>query len=137
MPERIPMLIIDDDAELRELLEYSLRLAGFEVHLAGDGPTGLELAKEKKLSLILLDVTMEGMDGLEVLSELKYTRKTEDIPVFMLTGKSTMGDIEQAFEIGADDYITKPVEMMKLGAVLKQKLAKCKEKRGAKGKKGQ
>lgn len=128
MPERIPILVIDDDAQLRELLEYSLRLAGFEVHLAEDGPTGLEIAREMNVALILLDVTMEGMDGLEVLSELKHDRRTEDIPVFMLTGKSRMGDIEYAFEIGADDYITKPVELVKLGKTLKEKLAKCAKK---------
>ncbi|UCF42363.1 MAG: response regulator [Planctomycetota bacterium] len=132
MAERIPILVIDDDAELRELLEYNLRLAGFEVYLAADGPSGIEAAQELGPSVILLDVTMEGMDGLEVLSDLRHDRRTEEIPVFMLTGKSSIGDIERAFEIGADDYITKPVEMMKLGRVIKEKMAKCAEKRGKK-----
>ena len=67
---------------------------------------------------------MPEMDGLEVLSELKYNKKTEKIPVFMLTGKTMIGDVEQAFEIGADDYITKPVEMRKLGRLVKDKLSK-------------
>jgi len=67
---------------------------------------------------------MPGMSGLEVLSELKYTEETENIPVFMLTGKTMIGDIEHAFDIGADDYITKPVEMKQLGRVVKNKLAK-------------
>ncbi len=127
MSEQIPILIVDDDAQLRELLEYTLRLAGFEVHLAEDGPTGLEIARETKVAFILLDVVMEGMDGLEVLSELKHDRRTEDIPVFMLTGKSRMGDIEYALENGADDYITKPVALTRLGETLKEKLAKCEE----------
>lgn len=129
MAERIPILIIDDDPELRELLEYNLKLAGFEVYLAGDGPSGIQAAQELVPSVILLDVTMEGMDGLEVLSELKHDRRTEGIAVFMLTGKSSIGDIERAFEIGADDYITKPVEMMKLGRIIKDKMKKCEEKK--------
>ncbi len=129
MAERIPILVIDDDAELREFLEYNLKLAGFEVYLAGDGPSGVEAAQELSPSVILLDVTMEGMDGLEVLSELRHDRRTEEIPVFMLTGKSSIGDIERAFEIGADDYITKPVEMMKLGKIIKEKMAKCAAKK--------
>lgn len=132
MAERIPILVIDDDAELRELLEYNLKLAGFEVYLAGDGPSGIEAAQELSPLVILLDVTMEGMDGLEVLSDLRHDRRTEEIAVFMLTGKSSIGDIERAFEIGADDYITKPVEMMKLGRIIKEKMAKCAEKKGKK-----
>jgi len=130
MAERIPILVIDDDAGLRELLEYTLRLSGFEVYLAEDGKTGLEMAREKKPSLILLDVKMEGMDGLEVLSELKYNKKTEDIPVFMLTAKSRLSEIDYAFEIGADDYITKPVKLMKLGGILKGKLAERTKRKG-------
>lgn len=130
MAERIPILVIDDDAGLRELLEYTLRLSGFEVYLAEDGKTGLEMAREKKPSLILLDVKMEGMDGLEVLSELKYNKKTEDIPIFMLTAKSKLSDIDYAFEIGADDYITKPVKLMKLGGILKEKLAERTKRKG-------
>jgi DNA-binding response OmpR family regulator len=129
MAERIPILIIDDDPELRELLEYNLKLAGFEVYLAGDGPSGIQAAQELVPSVILLDVTMEGMDGLEALSELKHDRRTEGIAVFMLTGKSSIGDIDRAFEIGADDYITKPVEMMKLGRIIKDKMKKCEEKK--------
>lgn len=124
MGEQIPVLVVDDEKELRELLEYCLGLAGFEVYSAADGPTGLKMAKEKKPSLILLDVKMEGMDGLEVLSELKRGEETKDIPVFMLTVKSGTNDVARAFELGADDYITKPVELMKFGESLKEKLAK-------------
>lgn len=122
------VLVVDDDAELRELFEQGLELAGFEVYLAGDGPGGIEMAKEKRPTLIVLDVTMEGMNGLEALSELKSYDETKDIPVFMLTGKSGMDDVKRAMEIGAVDYITKPVEVMKLGPMLREKLAKCQQK---------
>ena len=125
MSQRIPILVVDDDPVFLDLVELNLRLSGFEVTRATSGPEALEIAKEQpQPSVILLDTTMPGMTGLEVLSELKYTKETENIPVFMLTAKTMIGDIEQAFEIGADDYITKPVEMKKLGRLVKDKLVK-------------
>ena len=124
MSERIPILIIDDEKDFLELVEYNLRLAGFKVYLAANGKKGLKIAKKRLPEVILLDTTMPKMDGLEVLSELKHNEKTDKIPVFMLTGKTIMGDIERAFEIGADDYISKPVELKKLGTIVKKKLEK-------------
>jgi CheY-like chemotaxis protein len=124
MAERISVLVIDDDAEFQELIEMNLHIAGFSVTQALSGPEGLKIAKKKQPDLILLDTTMPEMDGLEVLSELKHDEKTEKIPVFMLTGKTLIGDIEYAFEVGADDYITKPVELRRLGKIIKQKLDK-------------
>jgi DNA-binding response OmpR family regulator len=128
MAKRIPILVVDDDPEFQELIEYNLRLSGFEVMQATNGPDGLEIARKEKLDVILLDTTMPEMDGLEVLSELKHDGKTEKIPVFMLTGKTMVGDIERAFEVGADDYITKPVKLMELGKLIKAKLKKLAEK---------
>jgi len=81
-----------------------------------------EVARAKKPDVILLDWMMPEMNGLEVLSELKHNGKTEDIPVFMLTAKEIMGDIERAFEIGADDYLTKPFDPAQLGKTIKRKL---------------
>jgi len=125
MAREISVLIVDDDAELRDLFEQGLEMAGFEVYQAGDGPAGIEMAREKRPTVILLDVTMEGMNGLEVLSELKKSDETRDIPVFMLTGRAGMKDIKRALEDGAADYITKPVELMKLGPMLREKLTRC------------
>ena len=125
MSQRIPILVVDDDPEFLELVEFNLKLSGFDVTLATSGLEALEIVREQpQPSIILLDTTMPEMDGLEVLSELKYSKETENIPVFMLTGKTMIGDVEQAFEIGADDYITKPVEMKKLGRLVKDKLSK-------------
>ena len=125
MGQRIPILVVDDDSDFLELVEFNLKLSGFDVTLATSGLEALEIAREQpQPSVILLDTTMPEMDGLEVLSELKYSKETENIPVFMLTGKTMIGDVEQAFEIGADDYITKPVEMKKLGRLVKDKLSK-------------
>ena len=124
MGERIPILVIDDDKEFLGLVEYNLRLDGFKVYLAANGKKGLRIAKKRQPTVILLDTTMPKMDGLEVLSELKHDDKTDKIPVFMLTGKTIMDDIERAFEVGADDYIPKPVELKRLGKIVKKKLEK-------------
>ncbi len=74
--------------------------------------------------MILLDWMMDVMDGLEVLSELKHDKRTKGIPVFMMTAKSKIGEIDRAFELGADDYITKPFSVMQLGKTVKEKLLK-------------
>jgi len=120
----VPVLVVEDDQLVREALRRSLKLYGFKAYLAKDGPTGLKLAQEKKPALILLDWMMPDMDGLEVLSELKHNKKTVNIPVFMLTARGMIGDYDQAFEIGADDYITKPLDLMQLGRVVKAKWEK-------------
>ena len=124
MSKWVPVLAIDDDEIVRKALKRSLKLYGFEVYLAEDGLTGLNLAQEKRPTFILLDWIMPEMDGLEVLSELKHNKRTEDIPVFMLTDKGMIGDLDQAFEIGADDYITKPSDLMQLGKIVKTKWEK-------------
>jgi len=125
MSKRIPVLIIEDEEHIRNILDYNLRLDGFEVHMAEDGPAGLELANKHKFQVILLDWMMPKMDGLEVLSELKHTKKTEDIPVFMLTAKGAIGDMDRAYNIGVDGYITKPFDAKLLGSTIRKKLEEC------------
>ena len=127
MSKWIPVLVIDDDELMHEALKRSLKLYGFKVYLAKDGPTGLKLALEKRPTFILLDWMMPEMNGLEVLSELKHNERTEHIPVFMLTERGMIGDLDQAFEIGADDYITKPLDLMQLGKIVKTKWEKYTE----------
>lgn len=124
MSKWIPAVVIDDDELVRISVRVSLKLYGFEVYPAKNGLTGLKLAQEKRPAFILLDWMMPEMDGLEVLSELKHDKRTEDIPVFMLTDKGMIGDLDQAFEIGADDYITKPLDLMQLGKIVKAKWEK-------------
>ena len=128
MTKRPTILLVDDEPHVRTLVEYNLRLEGFEVLLAEDGLTGLKMARKKKPDMILLDVMMPGMNGLEVLSELKHSDGTQDIPVFMLTAKTMMGDIERALGLGADDYITKPFEPEALGQIIRKKLEKHAQK---------
>jgi len=123
---RISILAIDDDPEFLELIAYPLEVAGFKVYKAENGTAGLKIARKKDISLILLDTVMPDMDGLQVLSKLKHDNKTEDIPVIMLTAKSAIGDLDFAFEAGADDYIIKPVNINEFPKKIKSKLKKLK-----------
>ena len=124
MSRRITVLAIDDDKFMRETFEYYLWLDGFKVYLAENGHAGIRMAKKKQPELILLDWTMPGMNGLEVLTCLKHDEETERIPVFMLTAKGKIGDVERAFDIGVDNYITKPFDPEELGKIIKKKLQK-------------
>ena len=96
-----------------------MKLYGFQAHLANNGAEGLKLAQEIKPAFILLDRVMPGEDGLDVLSELKRGRKTQGIPVFILTARGMIGDLDEAFEMGADDYVTKPLDLIQLGGMVK------------------
>ena len=129
MDERLSVLIIDDDKIIRKLLKEELVLRGFKVYMAKNGQLGFKLAKSKKPDVILLDWVMPGKDGLEVLCDLKYSKSTGNIPVFMMTVKSKISDIDRAFDIGADDYITKPFTVTKMAGVIRQKLQKLEQKR--------
>lgn len=125
MREHITVLVVEDEAHIRRVLEYNLKLDGFQVYLAEDGATGLKLAREKSPDVILLDWLMPEMNGLQVLTELKNDSNTEHIPIFMLTAKGMLSDVTQAIDMGADDYITKPFNPMQLGKTLREKLEKC------------
>ena len=128
MGEQISVLLIDDDEQFLGLIDDTLQMACITVHTASNGPDGLKLAREHKPDVIILDVTMPEMGGLEVLNELKNDDETAAIPVFMLTGQSISGETGQAFD-AADDFISKPVELMRLGALIKTKLEKCRLKK--------
>ena len=125
MSEGVAVLLIEDEKHIRNIVEYNLRLDGFEVYLAADGARGLEMAFQKKPEVILLDWMMPGMDGLKVLSELKADERTKDIPVFMLTAKAMMTDLGRALYEGADGYIAKPFDAPQLGELIREKLEKC------------
>lgn len=131
MDSRISVLVIDDSKDLHVLLQDELPLHGFDVHSAMSGKAGLKYAKKLvktgKPDVILLDWVMPQMSGLKVLSELKYDKKTSGVPVFMLTAKSVIRDIERAYDIGADDYITKPFSVMKIGGIIRRKLQRLAE----------
>lgn len=122
------ILVVDDEENIRKLVNYNLVLDGFEVIMAIDGKEGLEKAINEKPDLILLDIMMPEIDGLEVCSRLKKNPETRDIPIFMLSAKGQMKDLEDAFDVGADNYITKPFDVDKLSEIILFKLNKMKEK---------
>lgn len=129
MSKQIRILAIDDERHVRILLEYNLKLNGFEVYLAESGREGLKLAREKQPDLILLDWMMPETDGAEVLASLKNDKATRHIPVFMMTVKKRIDDINRAFDLGADDYITKPFNEMQLADTIRIKLKQYAEKK--------
>ena len=110
------ILVIDDDTDILELLKMSLISDGFQVITASDGISGLELAKADQPDLILLDVMMPQMDGLQVIEKLKSDTETNAIPVLWLTAKSQTVDKLRGLEIGGDDYITKPFDLREVTA---------------------
>lgn len=102
------VLAVDDDELVRDLVRLKLGQAGFEVTTAADGPEGLELARDGGFDLILLDVMMPRMSGVEVCRRLRDHGPTRSTPVALLTLRSREADVEQGFAAGADDYIVKP-----------------------------
>jgi DNA-binding response OmpR family regulator len=126
MNKNISLLVIDDDAVTRQLLEKVLSVNGFDVYIAEDGPSGLELAEEHDLDIILLDWMMPGMDGIEVLKRLKGNQKTEHVPIFMLTGKDSRQDIDHALSLGIEDYIAKPFNPSEIDDLIREKMSKIK-----------
>lgn len=116
MTKRI--LVVDDEVDITKLLKYNLEKEGFQVLVAYDGKTALTRVQENP-DLIVLDVMMPGMDGFEVLRELKSKEATASIPVLFLTAKGTELDEVLGLELGADDYIVKPISPRKLVARIK------------------
>lgn len=121
-PNAPSVLVIDDDGATRRTVQYNLYSNGFKVYMASNGLDGIRAAREHKPHLILLDVMMPVMDGLEVLVNLKFNKKTKDIPVLMLTSKKTIGDIESAYARKADGYLTKPFKGTELVKAIKKNL---------------
>ncbi len=109
MPESLPhILIVDDIPRNLQVLALLLDKAGYRVSMAMEGGTALEMIKVEPPDLILLDVMMPGLDGLEVCRRLKADEAVRDIPVIFLTARAELEDLEEGFRLGAVDYVTKP-----------------------------
>lgn len=122
---RQTILAIDDEKDILKLLQYNLEKEGYQTLLAKSGEEGLELAKAKRPDLILLDIMMPGMDGLEVCKLLGADKDTKNIPVIMLTAKSSELDQVVGLEIGAADYVSKPFSVKVLLAKIKKMVRKA------------
>jgi two-component system phosphate regulon response regulator PhoB len=120
-----PILIIEDEKDILDLVEYHLRQAGFSVISALDGSSGLEEARRKHPTLIILDLMLPGMDGKDVFRSLKSNPLTSLIPVVMLTARAEEVDRIAGLELGADDYVTKPFSprelVLRVKAILRRR----------------
>ncbi|KWT83479.1 SpoIIE family protein phosphatase [Candidatus Magnetominusculus xianensis] len=115
----IKVLVVDDDENTRYYCDINIQYLGYTVLLADDGQKGLEMAVESQPDLIILDILMPGLDGLQVLDQLKQNPKTSIIPVIMLSAETSVSQIEKALFNGADDYVKKPPELIELLARVK------------------
>jgi len=119
------ILIVDDEEDILELIRHTLSKEGYTVTGAETGETALKYAIEKPFDMILLDLMLPGLDGLEVAKRLKGNDRTRHIPIIMLTAKGEEADVVTGLELGADDYITKPfsprVLLARIKAVMRRK----------------
>jgi two-component system alkaline phosphatase synthesis response regulator PhoP len=113
------ILVVDDEQSILNLVSAYLRPEGYEVYTAADGPSGLKAARAYKPDLVVLDIMLPGMDGIEVLTQL---RRESDVYVIMLTAKTEETDKIVGLSVGADDYVTKPFSPRELVARIKAAL---------------
>ena len=121
--ERI--LVVEDEEDILELVRYNLARENYQVICSASGEKALKIAASEPLDLVVLDLMLPGMDGLEVAKNLKNNTRTQHIAIVMLTAKGTEADIVTGLELGADDYVTKPfsprVLTARIKAVLRRK----------------
>ena len=113
------VLVIEDEKEIQELIRYNLERAGFRVAVAADGDAGLERLFASLPDALVLDLMLPGASGLDVLREVRQEPSTRDLPVLVVTARSTEMDKLIGFERGADDYLTKPFSPRELAARVK------------------
>ncbi len=116
------ILVVDDEPDLVEIVRFRLEKEGYKVLSAGDGRAGLAAAIEKSPDLVVLDVMMPGLDGFEVLFQMKNNPKTKDTPVVMLTAKTDMSSISKGWGMDVDNYVTKPFNVDDLAKTVKNVL---------------
>ena len=127
--ERI--LAVDDEEDILELVSYNLAREGYHVLTADTGEKALSMARKESPNLIVLDLMLPGIDGLEVAKSLKNDKQTAELPIVMLTAKGEEADVVTGLELGADDYVTKPfsprVLVARVKAVLRRHAKKMPE----------
>lgn len=114
MSDQPTILIIEDETDIADTLAYNLRKEGFQVDHTTDGPDGLSRAKKNRPDLIILDLMLPGSDGLQICQQLRSDRITENIRILMLTARGEETDEVIGFNMGADDYVTKPFRIRPL-----------------------
>ncbi len=118
------VLVIDDEAPIRLLCRVNLEAEKMEVLEAGDGPTGLDQARNEHPDVILLDVMMPALDGWRVAEQLLEDERTRDIPIIFLTARAEFRDRARGLDIGGVDYVTKPFNPLELAPLVRDLLAR-------------
>jgi DNA-binding response OmpR family regulator len=108
------VLVVDDDPVILRLLEVNFEMEGFTVRMASDGQEGLDAAQAERPDIIVSDVMMPKLSGLQLVAGLKADPATASIPVILLSAKAQAADIQAGLDAGADDYVTKPFEPLEL-----------------------
>ena len=108
------VLLVEDDPVILKLLEVNFDLEGYSVLLARDGAEGIDLARSERPDLIISDIMMPNVSGIELVQTLKADDATSGIPIILLSAKAQTADIRAGMEAGADDYVTKPFEPLEL-----------------------
>ena len=116
------ILVVDDDEMTRHFLSHILAQQGFLLESAADGEQALAFLKEKTFDIILLDIEMPGLNGLETLKQIRKTYLKKDLPVLMVTANDQSTEIIQAFDLGANDYVVKPLDVPVLFARIRAHL---------------
>ena len=125
--EKDKILIVDDDKDISKLLDYNLKQQGYSTTIVDNGEDCLKFSRELKVDLILLDIMLPGINGIDVCTILKNDSDTENIPIIMLSAKGEENDIIRGLEVGADDYVTKPFSISILSARIKRLLKRNKK----------
>ncbi len=119
------VLVVEDEKDILELISYNLEKEGYKVHRALTGEEAVKIIRDRPPDLVILDLMLPGIDGIEICKQLRSGQKTKHIPIIMLTAKSEEVDIVLGLELGADDYVTKPfspkVLVARVKAVLRRK----------------
>jgi DNA-binding response OmpR family regulator len=116
MERQLRVLVIDDDSATLRLVGYVFHRGGYEVHVAANGAEGLAKAGQVRPDLVILDVMMPDMSGLEVCQHLRSQAATAHLPIIMLSARGEVNDKLSGFQAGADDYVPKPVDPQELVA---------------------
>ncbi len=119
MSKKKKIVVIEDESDILEIIEYNLSREGFDVVSASDGEEGLRLVRQETPVIVLLDLMLPGLDGIEVCRQLKGDPVTEAMPIIMVTAKGEESDVVLGLGVGADDYITKPFSPRELVARVK------------------
>jgi len=127
MVAAVRMLVVDDDPVILKLLRISFEMEGFEVLSAADGQEGLQRARSEHPDVVLSDVMMPRVDGLQLLAELKADPATARLPVVLLSAKAQNAEVRQGLAMGADDYVTKPFDPLELLDRVNAVLAKSRQ----------